>query len=212
MWTTRAIVPPRKSRLLVAETPERPHRTGQFALDIIIALSAVIVSVASLWVALRADETQEQLLKASVWPYIQFDSSNATATGAKQLVFEVRNAGVGPAIVRSVAVSYNGRYYPTFDALMVACCKLVHVKNIFSSTMQGAVIEAHAFVPFIDMPPNNFDVAEYKQIRPQRSKIQMQMCYCSVLGDCWFFDTLKGPQRPTPVRKCPPAQQPQYIT
>jgi hypothetical protein len=196
----------------VAETSDRPRRTGQFALDIIIALSAVIVSVASLWVALRANQTQEQLLKASVWPYIEFDSSNATANGARQLVFEVRNEGVGPALVRSVAVSYNGRYYPTFDALMAACCKLEHVRNIYSSTMQNAVIVAHDFVPFIDMPPNEFDLTEYSRIRPQRSKIEIQMCYCSVLGDCWFFDTLHGPQQPTPVRKCPPAQQPQYTT
>jgi hypothetical protein len=196
----------------MAETPDHPRRTGQFALDIVIALSAIIVSVASLWVALRANETQEQLLKASVWPYILFDSSNATATGARQLVFEVRNEGVGPALVRSVAVSYNGRYYPTFEALMTACCKLVHARDIFSSTMQNAVIVAHDSVPFIDMPPNQFDLSEYKRIRPQRSKIQIQMCYCSVLGDCWFFDTFHGPAQPTAVRKCPPAQQPQYTT
>jgi hypothetical protein len=196
----------------MAETPDRPRRTGQFALDIIIALSAVIVSVASLWVALRANQTQEQLLKASVWPYVQFDSSNATETGAPQLVFEVRNEGVGPALVRSIAVSYNGRYYPTFKTLMIACCKLAHVRDIFSSTMQNAVIVAHGVVPFIDMPPNNFDLTEFNRIRAQRSKIQIQMCYCSVLGDCWFFDTLRGPPQPTPVRKCPPAQQPQYTT
>jgi hypothetical protein len=196
----------------VPETSDRPRKTGQFALDFIIASAAIIVSVASLWVALRADQTQEQLLKSSVWPYVMFDSSNATETGARQLVFEVRNKGVGPALVRTVAVSYNGRYYPTFDALLAACCKLTHVRNIYSSTMQNTVIVAHDFVPFIDMPPNDFDLTEYKQIRAQRTKIQMQMCYCSVLGDCWFFDTLHGPQLPAPVRKCPPAQQPQYTT
>jgi hypothetical protein len=196
----------------MAETTDRPHRTGHTVLDFVIAGCAVIISFASLWVALRADRTQEQLLKASVWPYVEFDSSNATANGAPQLVFEVRNEGVGPALVRSIAVSYNGRYYPTLEALMAACCKLAHARNIHSSTMQDAVIVAHDFVPFIDMPPNRFDLAEYNRIRPQRSKIQIQMCYCSVLGDCWFFDTLRGPQQPTPVRKCPPAQQPQYTT
>jgi hypothetical protein len=196
----------------VPDTPDHPRRTGQFALDFIIAGAAIVVSVASLWVALQANQTQQQLLKASVWPYVTFDSSNATATGARQLVFEVRNQGVGPALVRSVAVSYNGRYFPTFNSLMAACCKLPHARNIYSSTMQNAVIVAHDFVPFIDMPPNEFDVTEYNQIRPERTKIQIQMCYCSVLGDCWFFDTLHGPVQPAEVRNCPPAAQPQYQT
>jgi hypothetical protein len=196
----------------MAEISERPRRTGHVALDFVIAACAIVISLASLWIALRANQTQEQLLKSSVWPYVMFDSSNATATGARQLVFEVRNEGVGPALVRSVAVSYDGRYYPTFNALMAACCKLVHVRNIFSSTMRNTVIVAHDFVPFIDMPPNQFDLTEYNHIRPQRSKIQIQMCYCSVLGDCWFFDTLHGPVQPSAVRECPPAQQPQYQT
>ena len=102
------------------ETPDRPHRTGLPIIDLIIGLSAIIISVASLWVALRADRTQERLLQASVWPYIEYDTSDATENGGKRLAFEIRNAGVGPAIVRSFAVAYDGHYYPTLRELMAA--------------------------------------------------------------------------------------------
>jgi len=193
------------------DTPDRPHRTGQFALDIIIASAAIIVSAASLWVALRADQTQEQLLKSTVWPYVQYDSSDATANGSKRIAFEVRNAGVGPAIVRSVAVSYNGRYYGTLRALMAAWCKVVPHHNMFASTLHDTVIMAHDTVTFITILPSKIDAASYDRILASRFHVKVQMCYCSVLGDCWFFNTLNG-ELPTEVRKCPPAQQPQYQT
>jgi hypothetical protein len=212
LWTTRAIVPPRKNRTAVPETPDRPRRTGQFALDFIIASAAIIVSLASLWVALRADQTQEQLLKSSVWPYLSYGKSNATEAGVRQLVFEIDNEGVGPALVRSIAVSYNGHYYPTFRSLMKACCNIDHPKNVFTSTLHDRVIVAHDSVAFIIMPPGKLDAAEYQTILAQRSKIEVKMCYCSVLGDCWFMDTSQGPGVPAAVRRCPPAQQPQYQT
>jgi hypothetical protein len=196
----------------MAETSDQPHRTGHVALDFVIAGCAIIISLASLWVALRADQTQEQLLKSSVWPYLSYGKSNATATGARQLVFEINNEGVGPALVRSVAISYNGHYYPTFRTLMRACCKLEKPHNIFTSTVHDTVIMAHDSLAFIIMPPGRIDSAEYDKIFAQRSKIGVQMCYCSVLGDCWFFDSFHGPELPTDVRKCPPAQQPQYQT
>ncbi|MGC2128844.1 MAG: hypothetical protein WA629_02000, partial [Candidatus Aquilonibacter sp.] len=99
------------------ESPARPHRSGLPVLDLIVGLSAIIISVASLWVALRADRTQEQLLQASVWPYVEYFSSDATQNGDKRLAFELRNAGVGPAIVRTFAVEYNGHPYSSLRDL-----------------------------------------------------------------------------------------------
>ncbi len=181
------------------------------ALDFIIAACAIIISVASLWVALRADQTQEQLLKSTVWPYVQYDTSDADPSGGKRIMFEVRNAGVGPAIVRSIAVSYDGRYYATLHELMKACCDVVTHHNMFATTLRDTVIMAHDTVPFITVLPNKIDASSYNRIFANRFNIKVQMCYCSVLGDCWFFDTLRG-QLPTDVRKCPPARQPQYQT
>lgn len=181
------------------------------AVDFIIAACAIIISVASLWVALRADQTQEQLLKSTVWPYVQYDTSDATATGGKHILFEVRNAGVGPAIVRTIAVSYGEHYYGNLRELMKACCDVVVHHNMLASTLHDTVIMAHDTVPFITVLPNKIDPASYNRIFANRFNVKVQMCYCSVLGDCWYFDTLRG-QLPTEVRRCPPAQQPQYTT
>ncbi|HUN28169.1 MAG TPA: hypothetical protein VMV65_00055 [Alphaproteobacteria bacterium] len=192
------------------ETPDRPRRTGLFALDFMIAACAIIVSVASLWVALRADQTQEQLLKSTVWPYIEYDTSDATANGGNRLAFEIQNAGVGPAIVRSFAVAYDGRYYPSLRTLMAACCHVYPSKKkhyIFASTVRDSVIMAHQDVAFIQLFPGTSDPQSYESISRARFHIHVQICYCSVLNDCWFFDS-KVDDQPIAVDKCRPAKVP----
>jgi len=126
----------------------------------------------------------------------------------------VRNAGVGPALVRSVAVSYKGHYYATVHDLMLACCNVVPHHNMFTTTILDTVIMAHDAIPMTTILPGKIDAASYGRIEAHRQQIKLQMCYCSVLGDCWFFDTARdGQQSPTEVGKhCPPAQQPQYET
>ena len=194
------------------ESPDRPHRSGLPVLDLIVGLSAIIISVASLWVALRADRTQEQLLQASVWPYVEYFSSDATQNGDKRLAFELRNAGVGPAIVRTFAVEYNGHPYSSLRDLLFACCDLpeIHHPGILSSTVRDSVIMAHEDMPFIVVLPGKTAPREYASIDAARFHIGIQICYCSVLGDCWFFDS-KRDEQPNAVRKCPPVKVP-YLT
>jgi len=198
----------------MAQTPDRPHRTGLPVLDLIIGLSAVVISVASLWIALRADRTQEELLKASVWPYVEYDTSNATANGTSRLAYEIRNAGVGPAIVRSFAVAYNGHYYGTLHELMAACCDVHPAKRkhgIFISTVLGRVIMAHEDVVFIQMFPALSDPRTYAAVSAARSRVSVQICYCSVLGDCWLLDSSLDNPQPAAVHECRPAKVP-YTT
>lgn len=197
------------------ETPDRPHRARLPVLDLIIGLSAVAISVASLWVALRADRTQEQLLQASVWPYVEYYSSDATENGGKRLAFGLRNAGVGPAIIRSFALAYKGHFYRTLHELVAACCNVHSINQrrrhwIVSSTVRDSVIMAHEDMPFIEVIPGLSDPQTYAAIGAARHAVSIQICYCSVLGDCWLFDTSHDDQ-PVAVRKCLPAKVP-YIT
>jgi hypothetical protein len=195
------------------ESPDRPRRSGLPVLDLIIGLSAIIISVASLWVALRANRTQEQLLQASVWPYVEYYSSDATESGGKRLAFGLRNAGVGPAIIRSFALAYKGRHYPTLRALLAACCNVHSISQkhwIVSSTVRDSVIMAHENMPFIEVIPGLSDPRVYAAIGAARHAVTIQICYCSVLGDCWLFDTDRDEQ-PNAVRKCPPVKVP-YVT
>ncbi|HUA08105.1 MAG TPA: hypothetical protein VMA98_02455 [Candidatus Acidoferrales bacterium] len=196
----------------MAEHPELPHRTGHSVLDFVIATCAVVISLASLWVALRADQTQEQLLKASVWPYVTYDTSDVTPEGRPRIEFILTNEGVGPAIVRSFAVAYNGKYVGKVHDLLKACCDVAgepHVR-VFSSTVQSQVIMAHQTLPFIIVLPKLNSTHGYARALASRFNVSVKMCYCSVVGECWFLDSRED--QPQAVSKCPPAQQPQYTS
>ena len=105
----------------MSETPDRPHKTGYLWLDLVVAASAVVISVASLFVAQRADRNQERLLAASVWPFVEFSSSNFR-DNEKSIELTLRNAGVGPARIRWMAIDYRGTPVQNARALLIACC------------------------------------------------------------------------------------------
>jgi hypothetical protein len=213
LWTTRAGVPRRKTRSVMPESPDRPHRIGVGYVDLVIAVSAVIISVASLWVALRADRTQEALLQSNVWPYIEYDTSDATPAGTNRLAYEVTNAGVGPAIVRNFSVAYNEHYFSTLDELLRVCCsydrKVRH--GILDSTVRDRVIMPHETVQFILVLPKMIDTRTYHLISLARQYVSVRICYCSVLGECWLLDS-SADNQPHPVGQCTPGQMPQYTT
>ena len=141
---------------------------------------------------------------------MQFTSSNATAGGERHISLEMRNLGVGPAIVRSFAVAYRGRFVATLGELLRACCPDVK-QHVYSSTVAQTVIMAHDAIAFIDMPPGYAQGATFEQLNAMRSNIRVVACYCSVLDDCWVFDSASG-RAPAAVRHCPAQQQPQYTT
>jgi hypothetical protein len=65
-------------------------------------------------------------------------------------------------------------------------------------------------MPFIEVIPGLSDPRVYAAIGAARHAVTIQICYCSVLGDCWLFDTDRDEQ-PNAVRKCPPVKVP-YVT
>ncbi len=95
-----------------------PKRTGRFWFDLFAATTAVFVSVVSLFVAMRGEETQPGLLAANSWPFIQL-SENRNLDVA---MFDVENAGVGPAKIMSFEVFYKGHPVDSAYDLLSRCC------------------------------------------------------------------------------------------
>src|SRR5215210_6210753 len=73
--------------------------------DRIMAVSAVVVALASLTVALYEARTNREYQKVSVWPYVK--QSNAWVPG-EPYTRNIANLGVGPALVKSFQVSVDG--------------------------------------------------------------------------------------------------------
>lgn len=180
------------------------RRDGRW-FEVVVGASAILISAVSLFVAISANRTQERMLAASVWPSLLFSTSNATRDGAPQIGIDLLNRGTGPARVRWLEIQYDGTPLEDWRDLLRRCC-LQHAEQIdqvqgFTSGVQNRVLGADEWVQMLQMPREGMPAAVWDRLDRERSKIRMRACYCSVLDDCWLFDSAR--EDPQPVSRCP---------
>ncbi|MBL8299580.1 MAG: hypothetical protein JNN30_14680 [Rhodanobacteraceae bacterium] len=90
--------------------------------DVVLSVGAVLISAVSLGVAVSSNRTQERLLAASTWPYVQYGTGNRDANGDDVINFSIANAGVGPARIQTFQLLYQGEPQANAGALLSHCC------------------------------------------------------------------------------------------
>ncbi len=70
-----------------------------------------------------------------------------------------------------------------------------------SSGVQNRVLGADEWVRMLQIQPEDAPDAIWKALDRERHNVRMRACYCSVLDDCWLFDS--GREDPEPVKRCP---------
>src|SRR5215467_5891089 len=92
------------------------------ALELAVAIAALVTSVVSIWLSLSQGDDMARLVQAQSWPYLEYESSNTGEAGRPEIDIGVRNAGVGPAKVESFSIRYEGTPVRGWAALIKACC------------------------------------------------------------------------------------------
>lgn len=190
-------------------------RHGMFGwtLEMAVAIAALVTSVTSIWLSLRQGDDMARLVQAQSWPYLEYESSN-TGDNGPQIDIGVRNAGVGPAKVKSFAVLYDGKAVTGWAALIKACCipdgtptdkpldlpALTDNKMISSKLIQR-VLRASDPVILVHLPKTDGNAALWKKLDDARFRIEFRACYCSVFDECWTSDLRSTEQHA--VESCP---------
>jgi hypothetical protein len=210
-------------------SPEPPElkRTGGKWLDLMLALSAIFVSMCSLFLAYNSSNSMERLVQANSMPFIQLESGNATDEGEPGVLgFAARNAGTGPARVHSFQYIVDGqivprRGYVTANILRACCEAELDAALAAANGDVLAAIDADLTSPVANTffaaddevtawswrrTPVNATLWNAVDQARQAGRIGMRACYCSLFDDCWIAET--GTFPPRPVNQCtPPAQQ-----
>lgn len=116
------------------EAPEQPHQhhayTGHRWLDIVLALSAMFVSVVSLVVAIEHGRTTERMadantrmVEANSWPFVEFATHNVDEHGNANVRLVLNNEGIGPARIQTFEMWYAGQPIASPKDLIHACCQ-----------------------------------------------------------------------------------------
>lgn len=176
--------------------------------ELLIGGGVLLISLVSLFVAVSANRTQERMLAASVWPSLIFGTSSASQEGVPQVSFDLLNRGTGPARVRWAELLYDGAPVRDSDALLTRCCGRFPESSgrqysLMTSGIQRRVLGADEWVALLRAPRPDPPTPAWEALDRERHKIRLRACYCSVLDDCWLFDSESDD--PEPVRHCPRA-------
>jgi hypothetical protein len=186
--------------------------------DIFIAAAALFVSAVSLWVGVRTEYANEELVAGSTWPFVQVQISNADPDGNLDLKFDVVNTGVGPAKIESFELFWRGKQFRSSSELLMRCCgyKIVkatspeakHHTPLITGGVQGIVLRPGESEEFIRYKLNADNLAVWTALNREREQMSFHMCYCSVLDQCWLAPLrselyLPGQLHPERVKACP---------
>lgn len=200
--------------------PPNPKKTGHRWIDLVVAVSALSISVASILVARDTSQTMERLAHASFWPFLQLGSGNVTDDGERSITFGVENVGTGPARIHSFEVQVDGRPIRSEGHMLTnilnACCEAefraaVEANDGAISAVYGSEVSSPVSNRFLE-PNGDITAARWPrteanqalwtaldQVR-QAGRITMTTCYCSVFDECWVAHSNSFP--PEQVDSC----------
>ena len=193
-----------------SEIEHHPHHTGHRWFDVVLAVSAVVISLVSLFLALQHGRVMERMVEVSTWPYVSMGFSTHNPDGSPHVTLWITNKGVGPAKVQSVEVFYQGKALTDSQALLrVALVPAAEPARRFvmlRSDVIDSVLSAREIVNLIDLDPKNYSQDEYARIGDTFDKLTFRTCFCSVFDECSVLDTRKALQ-PFAVKACSVPEQ-----
>ena len=196
--------------MIESESHSHAHHTGLPWIDLIVAGSAIFISVVSLIVSIHHGRTMEKLVaanekqvEASTLPILRFTTGNILEN-SKTIHFDLRNGGTGPAIVEWLRVKWNGQPTTGPRDLLDRCCRgqTKRTFSIYQSVASGMTLPAGQSESIFAIHPADADPDSYRFLDTDaRFKIEVEGCYCSVLNECWITDFKV---RPRVVQACEP--------
>lgn len=171
-----------------------------------VGLLALVVGGYTAYVQHQGVQTEIKGVRAQVWPYLEIGESGTgpggagNDTGGKLIAV---NAGVGPAIIRSVEVLVDGKAEP--DWIHVFKAVAVLPDNFSFSTFNKSVLSPGKTRSFLIIHGQK-DWSKFKA--RLYGDIVIRACYCSTLGQCWQSTlNFQAPiHQGQPVGSCPTAK------
>jgi hypothetical protein len=188
----------------------------RFRFDLLIALSALIISAVAAGASAYQTYVIRQQYSATVWPYLTFITSSSPD---KFVEVDVSNAGIGPALIRSATVTRDGRPIRSVatmtsrPALSIAIdperiaanadeARTRQRSNLtISSVNRGDVIPAGSKLQLLRADGTFLA----RRLLADAGRIDVQICYCSLLGTCWVKRLWDPSVEPHAVAACPDA-------
>lgn len=164
------------------------NKVRKWNADKIVSLSAILISLMTLFVSLYQTAIIRKQQRLSVLPYLAFGNYN---TGGANYKLMLSNDGIGPAFIESVEITYKGKKYP-YDLPVffkeVVPKQTQQIKKLsHSNIFKGQMIPAGTKIALLEIKNSPEDGDKlYKLLQKlSKEKIQLKIIYRSVYEERW---------------------------
>lgn len=181
------------------------HKTGHRWVDMAVAFAALFVSLVSLGVAVMHGRTMDRLVSANSWPFLSYSWGTHTSDAVPTTVMEIINAGVGPAKIESAELVWKGIAYRSDADFLRVCCGFNSAppNGVRVSLVPHEVLRAGEKRTFLELAEQaNPKVSASLEQALLSHDLSLNICYCSIFGECWKGDLAKLSLDSEPVRAC----------
>ncbi|MAK59855.1 MAG: hypothetical protein CMK09_02640 [Ponticaulis sp.] len=183
--------------------------------EMLIAVCAVISSIAAVYIAWDQARVMRSQEKADVWPIVQLQHNTSTPTGGALYEFDVQNAGVGPALIEDYLIRIPGQgdtesFEDMVDYFITSDLADAYGQPSFSSqSLRGRVLRQGDSMRTIAASWSAQDGLQDAFLTRIASFVdgglppaEVFVCFCSILEDCWVSTSSAEGIRPVEVKSC----------
>lgn len=189
----------------------RAARRARIQLDRVLSLAAAFVAVCALAVSVYQTKIMREQQRASAWPRLDLPQSTSATTYGRL----VQNQGLGPALVRSVEITYDGRHMRDWNAVTAAVfgdsAERVFARDSALAIETNTVARGSVILPGATVSHIRVHSAAVAPLlaRLASGRLRTAICYCSLYGECWRVTQDDDADDPMPVDACEadPARQ-----
>ncbi len=170
-------------------------------LNTVLGVCAVAISATAAFIAWDQAQTAKVQKDASVLPAVQIDRFETDEGASVSVGFDVQNAGVGPAFMKSATLRDGGEVLEGYEHLsgVVPMGMKLDVEQLTGRTLAPGVEQTALRMRWSTDP---LEGAPKNKIYVATDKLSLEICYCSTLDKCWVAKSGDRSQ-PKPVDVCP---------
>ena len=157
-----------------SETTASPKRD----IGLWIGIMAIVINIITVSVYMYQARIMQTQQHASAWPYLEWLPSYNEET----YYIEITNNGIGPAIVKNVAIELDGKSFPTIDSLFVQLVGTSHFPHL-TSTIRNRVLPAGKSIRLFQINGDKWAGIVFIEMR--KHEFKMSICYESIYGEAW---------------------------
>lgn len=158
--------------------------------EMIIAGSAMIVSLITAFVSIYSASIDRAYARASVWPRVEISRSYNPSRSL--FYYAVSNKGTGPAVIKYARLNYEDKTVKNWpDYLQLRSGRAVsHVQSHIGSI----VLSAGGTIKPVELTDT-----EVVKLLAETDNLEIELCYCSIYDECWVANRSNNP---IPVAQC----------